>query len=1489
MSNLGSVSGSIRLDVSSLRRAAKTVADSFKQIQDSYNALSATAQAASTRINQALSALGSNPGGITRVNLELRTLDQQFAQTAQAAQQAGRQVAVGTQQFTRAGPQAQSAVGGVKALETGLRSLGGVAGTVAAQVTSAGRQIQQAGQNMAATGGILTAAISVPLAAVGGSAIQMAAEFQRSQNVLQATTGATEAQMAALRAEAIALGSDISLPGTSAADAATAMLELAKAGVSVEDTIAASRGVLQLSAAAQTDNATAARLTAAALNTFGLSGDQATVVADQLAAAANASSANITDLGDGLAQAGFAFASLTGDIYPAEQAVLDLNTVLAALTKSGLSGSDGATAVKNAIIKLQAPTEAGAAKLRELGIATTDAQGRFLPFQQLLANVEAGLRGLTPAQQATALNTIFLADGMKAIIPLLSLGTEGFAALQSQIGQAGVASRQAAAINSGLLGALDGLKSTLETVGLTLAEPFLGPLENAVLAVAGLVDRITELNPAITNGVLAFAAVAAAAGPLLLVIGGLGTAFGFLLSPVGALVAIIAALAAAFASGVVQLSIFNPVLDQLARLASIVGGVLVGLIGPARSWGSGLVNAFADGMAAAVGAVASALAVIGDMVSYWLTPGSPPPLLPDLDTWGTEAAQVYLDGWGKADLSALDTLGRGIESMIRSAGAAAGDSDQDILSRVVGSEAAITAAITELREAGSVSESTFAAIREAAGPAGEAAERLARAYIATLEASQRLNEAQRDQRAAGTAVAQAQVALAQAIAGGNPQLIAERRAALAAAQAKQREAAQRVAAAKQAQEAAQGQLEQQEALNKANERQNQLLAEQRRLEGQQQRGGGGGGGGKAPKAEGLTEEERAAQRAAAAQREYELSVASSEEKLARLREELAATTEGSEEYYRKLGEVSRAEQQVQREQEARVAEQEREAKALADAQFAYQLATSDTAGKLDLLRQKQQGLSADSAEYYQVAQQIAGLEDQQRREAEKAAKESGSGRAAGGGGGGGGGGALGALAGEITSPFAAIGESVTQVRETFDKAAEAAKGALDRIGRAAEMPKQAIDRIGGAVNGLPQFFTQVIPQAIAGLLGAVPGLIATGQQLLLGLLEGLRQQLPGILGFMGEVGANVIGAVGGQLPGIIGALKAWSFAFLNWIVEAGPEMLTTFAIFVGTLLTAIAQQIPGIVSALAQWGAELFQWIVTSAPQMQAQFLALVSQFYGWIAAQVPGIASTLGQWIIAFISWVGPAAAQLILTLGILYGEFLGWLIDQIPGIVSTLAQWVPAFISWVVVALDELLKALGTVISGIETYLGGQVDLIVRSAAGIGKAIVDGIRNGINAGWDALLRFVAQKANDLLGAAMKAIGAASPSKRFRDEFGRSIPQGAELGIDAESDRPLNAVQRMARSLLNVRIPLPTIDSTSAVASILAAQRALPLAAGASIAASAVGSSATAAPQGGGDTYIESIPITVTTPAIASIVDGRRLGKEIAEEFRYQMKKRGV
>ncbi|MBN7542141.1 phage tail tape measure protein, partial [Mycobacteroides abscessus] len=129
-------------------------------------------------------------------------------------------------------------------------------------------------------------------------------DFEKTMNTLSGVTGASADVMQRFRDTAKALGNDMTLSNTSAADAAQAMTELAKAGFSVDESIAGAKGTLQLAAAAQVDAGKAAEIQANALLAFGLKADYAAKAADVLSNAANASSAEITDVAQALQSGG---------------------------------------------------------------------------------------------------------------------------------------------------------------------------------------------------------------------------------------------------------------------------------------------------------------------------------------------------------------------------------------------------------------------------------------------------------------------------------------------------------------------------------------------------------------------------------------------------------------------------------------------------------------------------------------------------------------------------------------------------------------------------------------------------------------------------------------------------------------------------------------------------------------------------------------------------------------------------------------------------------------------------------------------------------------------------------------------------------------------------------------------------------------------------------------------------------------------------------
>lgn len=319
--------------------------------------------------------------------------------------------------------------------------------------------------------------------AAGVASVKMAGDYEQGLNIFKSVSGATAQQMAMVAAKARELGQDASLPGVSARDAANAMTELSKAGLSVNDTLAASKGVMSLAKAGQIDVADAATIAAQALNAFKLKGSDAGKVADVLANGANASATDIRGLSLGLQQSA-AVASQFG------VSLEDTVTTLGLFANRGMQGSDAGTSLKTMLISLANPSKKASELMRTLGINAYDASGKFVGMRQLAQNLQNGLKGLSEEQKQQALATIFGTDAFRAAAFLADSAGKSYDDMSKAVGRSGAAMDLAKAQNSGFNGALDNLKSTIETVATDFGQKLLPELTKIIkqLADSGVIE-----------------------------------------------------------------------------------------------------------------------------------------------------------------------------------------------------------------------------------------------------------------------------------------------------------------------------------------------------------------------------------------------------------------------------------------------------------------------------------------------------------------------------------------------------------------------------------------------------------------------------------------------------------------------------------------------------------------------------------------------------------------------------------------------------------------------------------------------------------------------------------------------------------------------------------------------------------------------------------------------------------------------------------------
>ncbi|MDI9900261.1 phage tail tape measure protein [Rhodococcus sp. IEGM 1409] len=424
------------------------------------------------------------------------------------------------------------------------------------------------------------------------SVIDKGNEFTRTLNAMSGVTGATGEQMDVIKAKAMALGNDVELSATSANDAAAAMTELAKGGFSVDQSMEAAKGTLQLAAAAQIDAAEAATIQSQALQAFGLDASYAATASDVLANAANASSAEITDIAAGLQQSGTVANGFGVSME-------DTATMLGLFANAGITGSDAGTLLKSSLLALTDQGKPAQAAIEELGLTVYDAQDKFVGMRSLFEQLSNASKNMSQEQFQAATATLFGSDAIRQAMVAAEGGVEKYDAMRLAIGRQGAAAELAAAQNQGLPGVFEKIENTSERLQLQLYDLIDGPLTSFGNATVGLADGALDkfdvalgnsggvlvgLNDVILNSLTGLPILAGifddvvSSGQSLWAIatdigGGLGSLAGGALKSGGALDVLQTALSGVTASVSIVFNAIEPIVGVVATAAGAFGAL----------------------------------------------------------------------------------------------------------------------------------------------------------------------------------------------------------------------------------------------------------------------------------------------------------------------------------------------------------------------------------------------------------------------------------------------------------------------------------------------------------------------------------------------------------------------------------------------------------------------------------------------------------------------------------------------------------------------------------------------------------------------------------------------------------------------------------------------------------------------------------------------------------------------------------------------------
>lgn len=298
---------------------------------------------------------------------------------------------------------------------------------------------------------------------------------------------------------------------------------------------------------------------------------------------------------------------------------------------------------------------------------------------------------------------------------------------------------------------------------------------------------------------------------------------------------------------------------------------------------------------------------------------------------------------------------------------------------------------------------------------------------------------------------------------------------------------------------------------------------------------------------------------------------------------------------------------------------------------------------------------------------------------------------------------------------------------------------------------------------------------------------------------------------------QVISALPEVLSGAIGTLlRSMNIASLHTdeLVQMAVDLVTGLA---NALITGLPYLVESFFNLLSSLGASLmnFDWAGTAtelvgglrndldlmAGEIFGADAFVLEDIINGIMSGIPQLITTAGNIITKLLEFLMQNLPKLLEAGVKLVGSLAQGLLQNMPAIITSITQLMAQLLATIVQNLPQMLqkgieligKLAAGLIQAIPQAVKAIVDLndgMVRIFTGfdwlsLGRDIINGIINGLNAAGSALWDAITNIARGAFQSVKNFFGIGSPSKLMRDEIGEMIPAGIAIGIE-DNMKPL-------------------------------------------------------------------------------------------------------
>ena len=333
-----------------------------------------------------------------------------------------------------------------------------------------------------------------------------------------------------------------------------------------------------------------------------------------------------------------------------------------------------------------------------------------------------------------------------------------------------------------------------------------------------------------------------------------------------------------------------------------------------------------------------------------------------------------------------------------------------------------------------------------------------------------------------------------------------------------------------------------------------------------------------------------------------------------------------------------------------------------------------------------------------------------------------------------------------------------------------------------------------------------LKSGMQGTAGTIAAALVPGFQSLADEAGGYMQQFAEVVkGSDGDIGKMAEG-IGGVIGDIVGSLA-----------KQAPQMLQAGLGILQGIITSVIGLLPTLLPMVIELVLTIVNFIVANLPMLIDAAVQIIVALALGIAQALPtliptilGIIPTVIYALLENLPLLVGAALQIIVALAAGLIEAIPTLISEIPKIIvalgTALQESAPLLLAAGKQMLVDILSAIAVSMPALQQ---GAIDLITQFSSGIalaagaisdmGKAIVDGLWEGIKTQWETLTTNVSSLFTGLVDWIKGLLGIASPSTVFAG-IGQNMAMGLGSGFskafDGIEQRIAGAVQDLGAAI---------------------------------------------------------------------------------------------